>query len=207
MLVVVVVIVIAVEVVAVVVIVVVGEYGSRLVMLVLVIVVVVQAAVVVSVLVVVVVIVVVVIVCVVAVVVSVVIEVAAAIGGVNRFYDNLRDMFGFYPNVFWKFCWTISTPAITLGVVLFSASTFTPVKYGSYKFPGWAHAVGGIIGLSSISCIPVYMVYKFLVTEGSYRHRVKVLFRPDAHFAGGQLSMHAPPAYSAIPRTDGAVRL
>ncbi|KAK3762785.1 hypothetical protein RRG08_040482 [Elysia crispata] len=127
--------------------------------------------------------------------------------GVNRFYDNLRDMFGFYPNVFWKFCWTISTPTITLGVVLFSAATFSPVKYGSYEFPGWAHAIGGIIGLSSITCIPVYMIYKFLATEGSYRHRVKILFRPDFHQDGSQLSMHHPPAYSAIPRTDGAVRL
>ena len=56
------------------------------------------------------------------------------------------------------------------GVVIFSISSFAPVKYGSYKFPGWAHAIGGVVGLSSISCIPLYMVYKFLATEGSYRH-------------------------------------
>lgn len=32
--------------------------------------------------------------------------------GVNRFYDALRDMIGYYPLMWWKFCWTITTPMI-----------------------------------------------------------------------------------------------
>ncbi|BFZ08268.1 hypothetical protein BsWGS_11307 [Bradybaena similaris] len=99
--------------------------------------------------------------------------------GVNRFYENLKDMFGVYPCFFWKICWVLTTPAITLGVVLFSMSTFQPVKYVGYEFPSWAHAIGVIVGLSSIIFIPAYMMYKFMVTPGSCRHRIKVLFRPD----------------------------
>ena len=34
--------------------------------------------------------------------------------GVDRFYDNLKSMFGYYPSVFFKFSWVISTPALSL---------------------------------------------------------------------------------------------
>lgn len=122
--------------------------------------------------------------------------------GVNRFYEDLKDMFGFYPCFFWKICWCVTTPAICLGVVLFSVFTFQPVTYVGYQFPTWAHAVGGVVGASSIICIPVYMVYKFLITSGSLKHRVKILFRPDVNFSRGSAD---PPPYSAIPRTVGDV--
>lgn len=32
--------------------------------------------------------------------------------GVDRFYDGIKDMIGYYPTKWWKFCWTVTTPAI-----------------------------------------------------------------------------------------------
>lgn len=32
--------------------------------------------------------------------------------GVDRFYDGIREMIGYYPIKWWKFCWTITTPVI-----------------------------------------------------------------------------------------------
>jgi hypothetical protein len=32
--------------------------------------------------------------------------------GVNRFYDALNDMLGYYPSFWWKMCWTVTTPLI-----------------------------------------------------------------------------------------------
>ena len=34
--------------------------------------------------------------------------------GVNRFYDGIKDMIGYYPFMFWKLCWTITTPLICI---------------------------------------------------------------------------------------------
>lgn len=30
--------------------------------------------------------------------------------GVDRFYDDIKDMIGYYPTRFWKWCWVIFTP-------------------------------------------------------------------------------------------------
>ncbi|KAK3103399.1 hypothetical protein FSP39_018940 [Pinctada imbricata] len=88
--------------------------------------------------------------------------------GVNRFYENLRSMFGFYPSVFWKFTWVVTTPGLTLGILLFRLIKFKPVTYLSYEFPTWAHVVGGFMALSSVSLIPIYMIYKIMKTPGSW---------------------------------------
>lgn len=41
--------------------------------------------------------------------------------GIQRFYDGIKDMIGYYPMKWWKFCWCITTPCIclvsTLGVI------------------------------------------------------------------------------------------
>lgn len=34
--------------------------------------------------------------------------------GVQRFYDGIKDMIGYYPMRWWKFTWVISTPCICL---------------------------------------------------------------------------------------------
>lgn len=32
--------------------------------------------------------------------------------GVDRFYDNIKDMIGYYPTRFWKWCWVALTPLL-----------------------------------------------------------------------------------------------
>lgn len=32
--------------------------------------------------------------------------------GVDRFYDGIKEMIGYYPMKWWKFCWVVTTPAI-----------------------------------------------------------------------------------------------
>nr|BAO20820.1 GABA transporter1 [Bathymodiolus septemdierum] len=115
--------------------------------------------------------------------------------GVDRFYDNLKSMFGYYPSVFFKFSWVISTPALSLGILLFSLVKFKPVKYLDYSYPTWAHVVGGFMAMSSVSIIPIYMIYKCITTPGTIEERVKKLFRPNIELPDG---IGPPPPYSTV---------
>jgi SNF family Na+-dependent transporter len=32
--------------------------------------------------------------------------------GIDRFYNDIKDMIGYYPSRFWKLCWSILTPLL-----------------------------------------------------------------------------------------------
>lgn len=34
--------------------------------------------------------------------------------GIGRFYDGIKDMIGYYPLGWWKFCWCFTTPLICI---------------------------------------------------------------------------------------------
>ncbi|KAF7989287.1 hypothetical protein HCN44_007961 [Aphidius gifuensis] len=97
--------------------------------------------------------------------------------GVDRFYDAIRDMIGYYPLAWWKFCWCIATPAICIGVFIFNLVQYTPVKYMNYEYPIWAHVFGWFTALSSMLCIPGYMIYAWLTTPGDTATKWKTLIR------------------------------
>ncbi|KAJ8923583.1 hypothetical protein NQ315_010162 [Exocentrus adspersus] len=86
--------------------------------------------------------------------------------GVNRFYDGIKDMIGYYPTSWWKFCWTITTPFICVSVFIFNLVQWAPVKYLNYEFPLWAHLFGWFSALTSMLCIPGYMIYLWYATPG-----------------------------------------
>ncbi|KAK2157624.1 hypothetical protein LSH36_188g09078 [Paralvinella palmiformis] len=99
--------------------------------------------------------------------------------GVNRYYENLKDMIGYYPFIWWKICWAGFTPLICMGVFLFSCIQYKPITYAGKHYPWWGELVGWIMALSSIIVIPIYAIYLYIKTPGTFRERMKLLFRPD----------------------------
>lgn len=99
--------------------------------------------------------------------------------GVDKFYDGIKEMIGYYPMKWWKFCWTVTTPVICIGVFIFNIIQWTPVKYLSYEFPLWAHLLGWFTALTSMACIPGYMVYKWRITPGDRETKIRLLVRID----------------------------
>ncbi|KAH1029595.1 hypothetical protein HUJ05_002806 [Dendroctonus ponderosae] len=83
--------------------------------------------------------------------------------GVNRFYDGIKEMIGYYPTSWWKFCWIVATPMICVGVFVFNLIQWTPVKYLDYEFPFWAHLFGWFTALTSMLCIPGYIKFRLLI--------------------------------------------
>ncbi|KAJ8393998.1 hypothetical protein AAFF_G00055310 [Aldrovandia affinis] len=94
----------------------------------------------------------------------------AWIYGADRFYDNIEDMIGYRPGPLIKYCWLFFTPATCFGTFAFSLIKYTPLKYNNeYVYPWWGYALGWLLALSSMVCIPLWVIYKIYTTKGSLR--------------------------------------
>lgn len=51
-------------------------------------------------------------------------------------------------------------------VFIFNIVQWTPIKYLDYEYPAWAHAFGWFSALSSMLCIPGYMLWLWVKTPG-----------------------------------------
>uniref|UniRef100_A0A670JJ52 Transporter n=1 Tax=Podarcis muralis TaxID=64176 RepID=A0A670JJ52_PODMU len=90
--------------------------------------------------------------------------------GADRFYDNIEDMIGYRPWAVIKYCWLFITPAVCVATFLFSLIKYTPLTYNKkYVYPWWGDTVGWLLGLSSMICIPLWIVYKLSTIKGSLR--------------------------------------
>ncbi|KAG1660071.1 Sodium- and chloride-dependent GABA transporter 1 [Nymphon striatum] len=106
------------------------------------------------------------------------ISIGWAYGG-TRFYDNIKEMIGYYPFIWWRLCWMIFCPLICVGVFLYALVQYKTLKYVDYTYPWWGELIGWLMALSSMLVPPIYAIFKFAFTPGTFRHRVKVLCRPD----------------------------
>ncbi|CAF1107259.1 unnamed protein product [Adineta ricciae] len=83
--------------------------------------------------------------------------------GADRFYEDINNMIGYYPNQFWKWCWK--------SIAIFSLVKYEPVTYKKYRFPKWAEYLGWSIALSSIVAIPIYAIAFFARQTGTLKER------------------------------------
>ncbi|XP_048685062.2 sodium- and chloride-dependent GABA transporter 2 isoform X2 [Caretta caretta] len=100
--------------------------------------------------------------------------------GADRFYNNIEDMIGYRPWPIIKYCWLFITPAVCMATFLFSLIKYTPLTYNKkYVYPWWGDTLGWLLALSSMVCIPLWIVYKLSMIKGSLRERFRQLVCPD----------------------------
>nr|CAB3266313.1 sodium- and chloride-dependent GABA transporter 2 [Phallusia mammillata] len=92
--------------------------------------------------------------------------------GADKAYDNIKEMIGYYPSVYIKFCWRFITPALLLGVLIFYIVMYKPLEIGGYVYPDWANGVGWLMCMSSFLCVPIYAIYEVQKHTGTFKERV-----------------------------------
>ncbi|KAI6215709.1 Transporter [Aphelenchoides besseyi] len=105
--------------------------------------------------------------------------------GIDRWYEHLKSMIGYYPSAWWKLCWVFVTPGVCIVTFIFGLVRYEPVRLAAYNydFPVWGHIFGWFLSLSSMLCIPVYAIYIWCVTEGTTSEKFDKLCRPKIDFS------------------------
>ncbi|XP_030634302.1 solute carrier family 6 member 11a [Chanos chanos] len=111
--------------------------------------------------------------------------------GADRFFDNIEDMIGYRPWPFVKYCWLYATPSICLGTFIFSLVKYSPLKFNNtYMYPWWAYGLGWFLTGSSLSLIPITMIYKLYIGKGTFMERLQVLCSPASDLPGADRQLN-----------------
>lgn len=111
--------------------------------------------------------------------------------GVDNFSNDVESMLGQRPGLFWRVCWMYISPAFLLVIFIFSLLGYEEMLGEEYEYPEWSIALGWTLTLSSTLCIPIYIVYKILITPGTIQQVSESLFlinlsSPSVLFIGRQ---------------------
>lgn len=52
-------------------------------------------------------------------------------------------------------------------ILIFTVIQYKPISYGNYLYPQWSLAIGFLMAMSSVICIPVYALYKIAKSDGA----------------------------------------
>uniref|UniRef100_A0A8W7P4X4 Transporter n=1 Tax=Anopheles coluzzii TaxID=1518534 RepID=A0A8W7P4X4_ANOCL len=120
----------------------------------------------------------------------------------ERFCNDIKDMIGFAPGIYWRVCWKFVAPLFLLFIIIYGLIGHEPLSYEDYVYPSWANVLGWCIAGSSMIMIPLMASYKLIVTPGSLRQRFKILTTPwrDQQMAVNGVSIE--PAQVRLTHSD-----
>lgn len=105
--------------------------------------------------------------------------VIAWVYGADRFMDDIARMIGYRPLPYMKWCWSVITPLVCVGIFVFHVVNYKPLTYNkTYVYPWWGEAIGWGLALASMLCIPLTVLCKLLRAKGSLRERWHHLTTP-----------------------------
>lgn len=127
--------------------------------------------------------------------------------GTQRFCDDIKDMIGFAPGIYWRVCWRFAAPIFLMFIIVYGLLGYEPLKYEGYVYPTWANILGWFIAGSSVIMIPIVAIYKIIVTPGTFVQRMKILTTPwrDTQMgsANGVVQSESTQVRLATPETPG----
>ncbi|CAJ1075336.1 sodium- and chloride-dependent betaine transporter-like isoform X1 [Xyrichtys novacula] len=113
--------------------------------------------------------------------------------GADNMFDAVEDMTGQRPSIFFKLCWRYFTPFICLVCFICSFLAYQPLTSSEgHEYPKWAYDLGWVMAFSSVTAVPVWVIYKICTTEGPLRQRLMVLWRPVRDPGGPKTDLEHP---------------
>jgi len=106
--------------------------------------------------------------------------------GVSRFCDDVEQMIGSQPSMFWRVCWKFISPLFLFIILIFSLIDFIALD-GMEHFknslyakpcPSWLGFLGWCMTFSSIWLIPAYAIYLYFQQEGTPMERFTKISSP-----------------------------
>lgn len=109
--------------------------------------------------------------------------------GVDRFCNDIKQMVGFSPGIYWRVCWKFVAPLFLLFIIIYGLIGYEPLSYEDYTYPPWANNLGWIIAGSSMAMIPFVAFFKICITPGTFRERITILTTcwQDKHMSLGSV--------------------
>ncbi|XP_024219145.1 sodium-dependent noradrenaline transporter [Halyomorpha halys] len=104
--------------------------------------------------------------------------------GLEKFCQDVTDMLGKKPALFWRLCWKFVSPIFIVGVVIIGLVNLInePLCYGDYAYPGWAEVIGWSVSLTPILAIPGMAVWSLYKTPGTFKEKLAFSISPvDEH--------------------------
>ncbi|XP_054710961.1 sodium-dependent noradrenaline transporter-like [Uloborus diversus] len=98
--------------------------------------------------------------------------------GIDQFSENVREMIGHKPGLFWRLCWKFISPTFLIAVIISAIVNNPPLKYQDYFYPTWAVALGWGFALSSVAMVPAVACYKLWKAQGSCSEKIAYTITP-----------------------------
>lgn len=89
--------------------------------------------------------------------------------GTTRFCDDIRDMIGISPGIYWRVCWKFVAPIFLMFITVYGLIGYEPLSYEGYVYPAWANMLGMCIAGSSIIMIPFVGIIQICITKGTFK--------------------------------------
>ncbi|XP_060078471.1 sodium- and chloride-dependent neutral and basic amino acid transporter B(0+)-like [Ylistrum balloti] len=101
--------------------------------------------------------------------------------GAKRFMKNVEYMLGYPPRPtwYWLFCWIGCSPILIAALFIYRMVQYKPIEISDgVPYPQYAQSIGWALTSFVMCPIPIYFVYKFLRTEGSFVKKLRKITTP-----------------------------
>lgn len=82
------------------------------------------------------------------------------------FIDFLNHFFSI--GKFWTICWKYISPIFLFVIFVSAIARTNGLELQKYVYPPWSVTLGWGITCSSMACVPIYAIYLFLKTDGTF---------------------------------------